>query len=226
MKRILFFVLIGLLISSCAITTTTDFKEDFSGSAKTELNFEKYFDFMSSMIVKKSEDAKGEELEKSNQSMEEMRLKLAEEFSANLNKMEALCKGHDVGDFKLTAENKIITLSYNYNSIYGLNYAYNALEVALAKDEEKPVGDHQYFTVKGSKFIYQDKHIDDKEKGMLMQFDKKGDMMKNITIFNFAKPVKKLKGDVRLSEDKKTVSFESTLGDYMNGKVTEFEIKF
>ena len=85
MKRILFFVLIGLLISSCAITTTTDFKEDFSGSAKTELNFEKYFDFMSSMIVKKSEDAKGEELEKSNQSMEEMRLKLAEEFSKKID---------------------------------------------------------------------------------------------------------------------------------------------
>ena len=142
--------------------------------------------------------------------------------------MKAICEGRGIENFNINAQEKELIINYSFNSLEALNYAYNALEFALGKNDQKTVDLHNYFELKGKKLIYQEKQLKDIDKGQYMKYDKKGDMMRYITVFNFNQSFKKVRteGEIEIREDNKQIKFETNLGDYIKGEVISFEIKF
>lgn len=221
-------ILALVLMASCTVQNETSFKEDFSGTTSTTINFKEFFDFMGKKGKAKLENASADEKAKAEAKEEKERIKSIEKIKGYFMKFEELTKEHGMSNFKYEDGQHETTVTYDFKDIKALNYACTAMAAALSK-EEKVTENFSYFGNKGKKLSFTEKKkFSEKEQEGLAMFKKNYDSFKQINVFHFAKALKKFKGkgNAKLSDDKKTITINSNLGEMSKGVISGFDVKF
>lgn len=177
-----------LLSTSCSFQQKFHFNNDWSGSSELKID-------MSQMIA----------LSGGVGGAEEDSLDLFSDFKSE-NSLEDLGKIPGITNVRMDENSKkgIFILTYNFENIDALNKSMASSDVLSGASSEK---DHNYFSVKKNKLIYQMKTMDEEEEvdGMKEVKEMK-EMFKYDLIFSFEKSIKKIKSkniETTLSNDKK-----------------------
>jgi hypothetical protein len=194
------FAIMVMAVTSCTFQQKITFNEDLSGNV--------YYKIDASGMKALAMDEEGEEGEESES------LFADEAFVESLEELEAL---DGISNVKVEEdeENGIYEFSYDFINLETLN---SSMRAANILGDESGTSDHTYFALKGKKLTYKlpkPGPAEEGEEDEMAGMEGMEEMFKYEMVMEFAKPIKwvKAKSSATLSEDKKTITWNTSLTD-------------
>lgn len=213
-KTVLFLlILISTLHFSCVITQEYSFNEDFSGSAKTEIDLSQMLNFISEYDTTESK--------------ENTLAGIKDSVNIIADKIKSAGgKNVKVG---LNDANTSVFVYYEFEDVEALN------EIAKTNDSKSILkgsihsesGNHPEFKTKKRKLIYTAPKFPESDTLDMSSMESMKDLYQYNLIFHFSKEIKKVDNkNAEISKDKKSITFKGNIIDMFSPKYnTDFTVK-
>ena len=210
MKAILCFSVLLSLFTSCTITQGYEFNEDFSGVSYIEIDASAMMSLM------------GDGDEVSDPFSEAM-------DSINIDSLiEATNAKPGIQNASMQNENGVFRFSYDFDNLESLNIMTESEDVTeYFGGSGKGKTSTTRFSQKSNKFRYAVPEVEAIEDTLMAGMEGMGDMMKYQLKMTFAKPVKKLSNEEYIvSSDQKSLTFSTSIPEFLDGNTGAVDIKF
>lgn len=210
MKAILYLAALLGFFSSCTITQAYEFNEDFSGTTYIEI------DASAMMALMGDEDGVADPFKEALDSMNTDSI------------LEATNAQPGIQNASLQNQNGVFRFSYDFDNLKSLNTMTESENVTdYLGGSGRKSGTTDRFSQKGNKFRYVVPPIESLEDSVLASMEGMSDMMKYQLKMTFSKPVNKFSNqDYTSTADQKTITFSTTIPEFMEGNTGAVDVKF
>jgi len=213
-KHLGIFLIFTLILNSCIFSDEIQFNEDFSGSVNLEVDL--------TNTIKVTEELQGdfEEAEKS---------KSLEERVDSLNQINAFDQNNQiegVSNFKVTASDNLMNITFDFEDLEALNRAYKDIEISEmmgfqeADTEKEDTEPNVSFRMESGVFVYYlEKPQYDKEEEAVLDMSEIEEVIQFNTTLSFSKNIDKVKTkNIKVSQSGNTVSFAYNVNELKRTK--------